>query len=139
VPPPIRRTVAVKVQFGDADVRSWELGLRPGEEISDDENDGLPGFSVDGGLGCLMDVADLGYLRHLQRDAYDELDSILEAIGPDGAEIVPVPESSGSVFVFACGMGDGVYPTWIGRDSEGQAVSLVIDLELLSHSLGIVD
>ena len=72
----------------------------------------------------------------MQRDDLERLDSILDAVGPDGAEIFTDPELVGGLLIFACGMGDGVYPAWIGRDSEGRPVSVVIDLELLSHSLG---
>ncbi|TCM48839.1 hypothetical protein EV648_103103 [Kribbella sp. VKM Ac-2568] len=109
VPPPIGRPTAVKAELGDADVRSWELGLRAGEQAPEDDADGLPGFGLDRGLGCLLDASDLGFLRRLQRDDLERLDSILDAVGPDGAEIITDPEMVGG---------------------------LLIDLELLSHGLG---
>jgi hypothetical protein len=38
--------------------------------------------------------------------------------------------------LFNCGMGDGDYPTWIGRTAAGDPACFIADLELLSHSLG---
>ncbi|TDO44047.1 uncharacterized protein DUF4241 [Kribbella sp. VKM Ac-2527] len=142
VPPPIRKPTAVKAELGDVDVdvRSWELALRPGQEPPARDAVGLPGFSVGAGMGCLLDAADLGFLRRLwQDDDTQRLDSILDAVGADGAEIIMDQDLAGGVLVFDCGMGDGVYPTWIGRDSNGDPVSLVIDLELLAHSTGTIE
>jgi hypothetical protein len=137
VPPPLRAPTAVRADFGDAEVARWEVGVRPGEEIPADDADGLPGFGVDSGLGCLLDASDLGFLRHLQRDDQPALNTTLDAVGE--AEIIEDATLTGGILVFGCGMGDGVYPTWIGRDSGGNPVSLVIDLEMLSHSLGPAD
>lgn len=136
VPPPVRSVTAVKAERGDVDVRSWELGLRPGQEAPARDAARVPGFSVDAGMGCLLDASDLGFLRRLwQDDDTQRLDSILNGDRPDGAAIITDPDLVGGVLIFDCGMGDGVYPTWIGRDSNGDPVSLVIDLELLAHSL----
>ena len=79
--------------------------MRAGEQAPGDDADGLLGFGVDRGLGCLLDPSDLGFLRRLQRDDLERLD----AVGPDGAEIITDPEMVGG---------------------------LLIDLELLSHGLG---
>ncbi|TCC03975.1 DUF4241 domain-containing protein [Kribbella soli] len=136
VPPPLRAPAAIKVELGDADIRSWELGLRPGDKAPVDDGDDLAGFGADGGMGCLLDVSDLGFLREMQRNDLPKLLTILDEV--DEAAVVRDAEAVGDILVFACGMGDGVYPTWIGRDSEGVPVSLLVDLEMLSHSLGLV-
>lgn len=137
VPPPLRAPTAVKMEFGDADVHRWELGLRSGEAAPADDADALPGFGADTGMGCLLDASDLGFLRRLQREDLPKLEMILDAV--DEAQTIEDPELTGGLLVFACGMGDGVYPTWIGRDVSGDPVSVVVDLELLSHSLEQVD
>jgi hypothetical protein len=38
--------------------------------------------------------------------------------------------------LFNCGLGDGTYPTWIGRTAAGDPACFIADLELLSHSSG---
>jgi hypothetical protein len=136
VPPPLRATTAIRVDFGESSVRRWEVGLRPGETLVDDAAD-LPGFAVDSGMGCLLDASDLDVLRHWQRSDLPKLEAILDDVAE--TMIVEDTDLTGGLLVFFCGMGDGIYPTWIGRDDDGDAVSLVIDLEMLSHSLGRVD
>lgn len=136
VPPPLRTPTAIKIEFEGAEVDSWELGLRPGEKpaVGDDV---ATGFDVDSGMGCVLDASNLGALRDMQRNDPPKLQAILD--GVDEAEVVRDEELIGDVLVFTCGMGDGVYPTWVGRDSKGVPVSLVVDLEVLSHSLGEVE
>lgn len=73
VPAPIRRPVAVKAEFGEAEVQSWEVGLRPGDELPGGDTEDLPGFGVDGGVGWLLDATDLGFLRRLQQASEDDL------------------------------------------------------------------
>ena len=44
-------------------------------------------------------------------------------------------ESTGlNVLFFDCGMGDGAYPTCIGRTVLGDVACFVADLELLDHA-----
>jgi hypothetical protein len=50
--------------------------------------------------------------------------------------LVVEPASGLNVVIFNCGMGDGYYPTWVGRTAAGELACFVADLEVLSHSLG---
>ncbi|MWA05466.1 DUF4241 domain-containing protein [Actinomadura sp. LD22] len=42
-----------------------------------------------------------------------------------------------NIVVFKCGMGDGAYPTWIGRSADGDITWVVSDLELLHHGTAL--
>lgn len=132
MPAPLRRVTGVRLQVTGEDLVTWEIGRTSGQETAAvTETD--PGFSVDGGFGALLDVAGLPFVGGLQDDL-NELEEITERARGEGALIVQAADSGAGVLVFACGMGDGLYPTWVGRDSSGQIGCLVIDLELLSRA-----
>jgi hypothetical protein len=131
-PAPLRLVTGVKLQVTDQDVVSWELGRTSGQETAPVTETDFPGFSVDGGFGALLDVAGLPFAGGLQDDL-NELAGITERAYDEGALILQAGDSGAGILIFACGMGDGLYPTWVGRDSSGKVSCLVLDLELLSR------
>jgi hypothetical protein len=72
-------------------------------------------------------------------DDLNELAVITERAYDEGAVIAQAVDSDAGILVFACGMGDGLYPAWIGTDSSGQVACLVIDLGLLSRGEFLTD
>jgi hypothetical protein len=131
-PAPVRRVTGVKLQLTGQDVVSWELGRTSEQETATVTETEFPGFYVDGGFGALFDVAGLPFAGGLQDDL-NELEAITERAYDEGALILQAGDSGAGILIFACGMGDGLYPTWVGRDSSGKVSCLVLDLELLSH------
>jgi hypothetical protein len=132
VPP---RGAAAKVVIRDEAPVSWEMALRPGQDLSKLGDEEFFGFSVDSGQGCFLDVTALPLLGRLQ-DNRDEWERIRDEVMRDGWTEVTDAESGLNIILFDCGMGDGAYPTWIGRSAGGEVVCFISDLELLSHSLG---
>ncbi|MEU8250032.1 DUF4241 domain-containing protein [Nonomuraea sp. NPDC048916] len=133
-----QRAAAAKVVIKDEPVVSWEMALRSGQDPSKLGEEEFFRFSVDSGQGCFLDVTALPLLHRLRNGSRTELEAAREDVLRYGwAEITDSNATSElNVILFDCGMGDGVYPTWIGRSARGEAVCFVSDLELLSHSLG---
>jgi hypothetical protein len=131
------RAAAAKVVIASDEVTSWEMALRPGQRMADLAADAFFGFAVDSGQGCYLDLSTLPFLQSLQREESD-LDAARDRVMNDcHAELVD-PQTGANVVLFDCGMGDGLYPTWIGRSASGEIACFATDLELLSHSLGPV-
>jgi len=127
-PEPPRHVTAAAVRVKAAPVQSWEPA-RPSPE----EPTRAQGFSVDGGVACFADEAAQAVLVELQSDP-DRLFATIERVG-DQRRWVAVPEDgrAAQLVLFECGMGDGVYPVWIGRDAVGDIALVLADLELLRH------
>jgi len=107
--------VAVRLVIGDEPVAAWEL----------DEQ--RPGYGVAAGAGCFVDPAAVPVFRRLHQDGErspirrafrTEPGSTLASISADSA-------SGHSIALFATGLGDGYYPTWIGRSAAGEVVCFV--------------
>lgn len=116
-----------------------ELGLGEGE---------LPGYCVDSGTGCFMDVDaaralagggeddedgdddEGGEPEEVTEELLDELD---ENGVPSWSWAVKTvdPGSGANVVAFTTGYGDGVYSSWIGFDDEDEAVAIVTDFGVL--------
>ncbi len=107
--------VAVKVLIADEPAHTWEV---------DDER---PGYGVDAGAGCFIDVESVPIFEQLHEAG--EASPIRLAFGQadDGAVATLVTDApSGHMMaVFSSGIGDGYYPTWIGRAASGQVTCFV--------------
>jgi hypothetical protein len=133
-----QRVAAVKVAIRGEFVASWEMALRPGQVPSQLGEGEFFGFEVDSGQGCCLDVAALPVLHRLREGLRRELDAAREDVLRYGWSEITDAVSGLNVILFDCGMGDGAYPTWIGRSASGEPVCSISDLELLSQSLGPV-
>lgn len=108
---------------------SWEPALRDGEDPRTLGDGEFFGFGVDGGQGCFTSVEALPEMTELMDDDFEEwLETVSAAcgstlrLGDDHLDLVP----------YGCYFGDGTYPTWIGRDSDGAIVCFVTDMLTLS-------
>lgn len=136
-PSPMRSVNAAKLSVSDEPVVSWELALQPGQEVERMEGDEFFGFGVDGGVACFLDASARGQLHQMQFD--QQLWSDVGAvIFKDAGVELATDDVDLNIILFACGMGDGAYATWIGRAANQDPVCFVCDLELLDHSLGPV-
>lgn len=111
------------------------MALRPGQRMADLADDAFFGFAVDSGQGCYLDLSTLPFLQRLQRDE-SELDAARDRVMQDCRAELMDPQTGANIVLFDCGMGDGSYPTWIGRSASGEIACFATDLELLSHSSG---
>lgn len=115
---------------------SWELALQSSQVHLPLEKDSIPGFGVDSGAACYLDAAGREYLEYMSRhESSDLANAMRESLDVGGIEVL-TDDPGINIIVFRCGMGDGTYPTWIGRGKSGDITCFVSDLELLHHSLG---
>ena len=133
---PMGRVAAVKLTISDAPVVAWELALKPGEDPASLQPREILGFVVDSGTGSLLDASAVPGLRRLgdpglEWDDDSELDKVgSEILDRAAVNLVVDPVSGLNAVLFSCGLGDGVYPTWVGRTPTGELACFVADLEL---------
>ncbi|MFD4371773.1 DUF4241 domain-containing protein [Streptomyces sp. NPDC058486] len=113
---------AARLVIRDTPVVRWEPALVPGEP----EDDSF-GFGVDAGAGCFLDT-----VAHHSFPGTDDDSGVvwegLDADTPGPTAFVAEGENGHTIAVFASGWGDGLYPTWTGRDADGEVACFVTDL-----------
>lgn len=135
-PTPVGEVAAVKLTIRDDPVVVWELALRPGQDPATLQPGEILGFDVDSGTGSFLDASAVAALSRLsdtgpKPDQDSELDKMApEILSKRAVNLVVDPASDLNVVIFSCGMGDGVYPTWVGRTSADELACFVADLEL---------
>lgn len=115
-------------------IARWEMALRPGQDLSVlTDPTGYYGYGVDAGTGSFASpagqaaataalAADGGMLETPFSTA--ALESPINAVVSRPNPYDP------DVAVFHSGWGDGSYPTWLGRDDEGQVILALTDFLL---------
>lgn len=127
---------AVKLTIREEPVVAWEVALRPGQDPARLPQDQIYTMGVDSGHGSLLDASAVGALAALDEPG-SELDTLFEQVwSTEWANLVVDPASGLNVVVFHCGLGDGGYATWIGRNAAGEPASFVVDLLVFSDSYG---
>jgi hypothetical protein len=119
---PHLRVAAARLEITDHAVHSWELAITHDQNVRELDGDSFFGYGVDAGTGCFVDAEAAAPLG-----AYiGEHDALMDAMfdGNEQKLLVTVsdPATGHTVVAFPSGWGDGAYPTWIGRDQEGQVV-----------------
>ena len=130
-PGPSRQAAAVKLLIRDEPVMAWEPAQPEGYPAAVRR---VYGFGVDSGTGCLVDMSALPALV----DAAERRTTLSEGVNDMIRQCwINVPLDGGrNLLVFNCPLGDGLYPTWIGRTAAGQVGCFVTHLGLLNYSLG---
>ncbi|WP_319464109.1 DUF4241 domain-containing protein [Micromonospora sp. RTP1Z1] len=119
-------TTAAMLRILDKPTASWELAVRPGQDIRLLGDDEFYGFGVDTGMGAFLDASGrdalaAAYEHRQQSDAWDD-DKETETADPaTGTNLIAYPS----------GRGDGSYPVWIGRTADGEVTCLVADMLVL--------
>jgi len=115
---------AVKVWVGDGQVTSWEMALRPGEDLRTLPDDGFFGFGVDSGTGCFYDASAAPALAPLAEGF---------VLGHETTAEITDQESGANLIAFHSGWGDGSYPVWIGRTAAGDIACFIADMLLFDN------
>jgi Flp pilus assembly protein TadD len=122
---------AVRVLIRDEPAATWEMALRPGQDPRMLPTGRFFGFGVDSGMGAFLDAAG----RQALRARYAAAEEEAPGERPAGlARWTEDPVSGANMVAYNSGAGDGAYPVWIGRNREGQVVSLVADMLLLGDA-----
>jgi hypothetical protein len=139
-----RLGAAARLTVRDEPAERWELAIRPGEDLADLGPDEFYGIPVDTGTAAFVDDSALVALRHyvegLDQEDMDVIESdpiSLASLNGEAYNIVLDATTGLNVAVFGCGMGDGTYPVWVGRNGSGDPTCFIADLEILSrHTSG---
>jgi hypothetical protein len=136
---------AMRLDITESRATTWEMALREGQDWRMLDDGGFYGFGVDGGMASLLDEAAFPVIQALSQDDVDFEEAYGWASSPGWADLT-LPDVDANVIAATTALGDGAYPTWIGRTSTGEIASLVVDLEQLRsatiqpqgkhHSLG---
>ncbi|SEM15082.1 DUF4241 domain-containing protein [Streptacidiphilus jiangxiensis] len=106
---------------------SWELALRPGQDVRMLGDDEFYGFGVDSGTGSFLDLA--------TRDAVlaqeERPGSLFAFDGEKSHARWQDPGTGLNLVAYPSGHGDGSYPVWIGRGADGEVTRLVADMLVL--------
>ncbi|MEV4546188.1 DUF4241 domain-containing protein [Micromonospora echinaurantiaca] len=121
---PAAMVAAAKLTIRDAPVSTWELALRPGEDLATLADDEFFGVGVDVATVCLFDAT---VLTVMARKA-EEQPQIFEVWQGDQPVEVVDAESKVNLIAFQSGLGDGHYPVWIGRTAGGQVCCFLVDM-----------
>jgi hypothetical protein len=119
---------AARLTVRDEPVASWELALRPDQDprlLGDGE---FFGFGVDAGMGCFVDAEAAEALAGIVEETYEDA---FEDLLSDQAVEVSDPATGANLIAFPSGWGDGAYPTWIGRTTDGEVACFVADMLVL--------
>jgi hypothetical protein len=110
----------------------WEVALEAGEPpLKPDE---WSGYGVDTGTGCYLDV-DAAFPLGVRSQALatPNLLDIAYAEGyekGDWANLCVNPTTGTNLIVFKSGIGDGVYPVFVGYGATGAPIALVTDFRI---------
>jgi hypothetical protein len=127
---------AAKLTIREEPVVAWEVALRLGQNPARLQDDQIYTMGVDSGHGSLLDASAVGALAALDEPG-SELDTLFEQVWSTEWANLVVDQASGlNVVVFHCGLGDGGYATWIGRNAAGEPACFVVDLLVFSDSYG---
>src|SRR5205807_2194459 len=119
-------------------IARFDEGEEPGVVGEDDE---IPGYPVDTGIGCFADAeAAREFARRLAADAeyhmviahgMDEADP--SGTGWGWGTVSLEPDTQANLVYFTAGAGDGDYATYLGYDADNALVCLTTDFALLWH------
>lgn len=127
---------AAKLTIRDEPVATWEVALPLGRDPARLQPDQIYTMGVDSGHASLLDASAAGALAALD-EPDSELDRLFEQVWAKEWVNLVVDQASGlNIVVFHCGLGDGGYATWIGRNAAGVPACFVVDLLVFSDSFG---
>ncbi len=128
------RTACALLLNNEGPIADWELALQPQHRLEDLEgDDAYYGFPVDAGTACVASPAAFARAAAvLAEDAgmlEDPLSQARFAAEHEAVIAAPAPGTT-PVAVFTSGWGDGLYPTWLGLDSDGEVSLVLVDFLL---------
>lgn len=125
--PPHRDLAALRLVITEVPAVSWGQALSGGQCPGDLGPDEFYGYGVDAGVGAFHDAsagpdfADREVTRELLRAPF-----LADGYRHPGPYVVTGPGGH-QVAVFQSGWGDGIYPTWAGRDEAGDVTCFLTD------------
>lgn len=119
---------AAWLRITDEPIVTWELAGHEGKDLAELAPEEVIGYGVDAGTGCFVDASAAAALAAHFGEWGDPLEEALYSAEP-GRKITSLsdPEGTHTLVAFPSGWGDGGYPTWIGRDAQGQVTGFLTE------------
>jgi hypothetical protein len=125
--------LAMRLDITDEPPVSWEMALCRGQDPRLLDDEGFFGFAVDGGTAGLLDVEAFPIIQIAPDE--DRFQDPLPRLVSDGYAEMTLAGIDANVIGVITAMGDGSYPTWIGRTATGQVACFLVDLEQLRYAV----
>jgi hypothetical protein len=133
------RVAAALIRARPGDPVSWEMALRPRQDVTMLGPDQFFGYGVDAGTGSFTSAEASEWLAGAGAAAYAAYEKRIEAAmflsrtEYEPVADIPLGDPRGlNVIVFSSGWGDGVYPSYFGLDAEGTPLVLMTDFQILN-------
>ncbi len=134
-----RRLAAAMVRVATGDPVRWEPALLAGQDPASLGADEFFGYGVDSGTGSFTSPEAVERLRDAR--AYEQYSAAVTAgmFPSEGTFLLTVQvlvdrATGANVVALASGFGDGVYPTYIGLDGDGQPLVVLTDFGILDSA-----
>ncbi|MBP2326554.1 hypothetical protein JOF56_006939 [Kibdelosporangium banguiense] len=126
----VERVAAARMTVRPDPVVRWEMALQPTDDTSLLTGEKYYGFGVDTGLAAFLDADMKQALSRLGAEN-GPIEKTLLGDDPNEARAAEVrdPVTGRNVMAFHAGLGDGSYPTWIGRTADNRPAMFVIDFQ----------
>lgn len=129
------RVAFARIIFTANEVVNWKMATTLGKKIEQlTKENGLYGYIVDSGVGGFSDF--LVAQKHCQSGT-QKMDLIYSKMDPTyrhtwaWANFKPLAQVNENIICFYSGVGDGMYPSFLGFDQNGEIAVLVTDFMII--------
>lgn len=129
------RVAFARINFNEETLPvSWQLAVKPGQDVTTLKKGQIFGFPVDAGTASFMDAsAGKAFEKHCEDEDIDEMSEEMEKTYKHTWSWLMADLQGHTIAMFSSGWGDGFYPTFIGLDEEGKICRLVIDFGVIGE------
>ncbi|MEU4153705.1 DUF4241 domain-containing protein [Streptomyces sp. NPDC026659] len=124
---PHHRVAAARLVIRDEPAADWELALLPDQDPAELGDDEFYGYGVDAGTGCFYDASADGAFPECEGDEGPLWDALEDGKWAPRPHRITSTEGGHDLIAFTSGWGDGAYPTWIGRNADGEVTCFLTD------------
>lgn len=140
---PNKRNAFAILRISNEPIVSWEMAVKPGQDLSKLSPGDVYGYPVGTGTGCFADPnAGRAINAAMFTELYGPPSPAFKAMDNNGETTcyaVKVDTEQGSAVLFGTGWGDGSYASYFGLDASGTPVVLVSDFQLLDWANGFTE
>ena len=131
-----QRVAFATVRFQQTSPVRWEMMATGANDPSKLEPGHILGYGVDSGTGCFMDELAGRALTEKMNDDSNFFETMMAEMAKtyrDTWSWLNMEFGEGNLIAFSSGLGDGLYATYAGLDSEGEVVVVVTDFMILDE------
>jgi hypothetical protein len=127
--------------FQDSEIKDWKLATTAGQNIKELAEGEVFGYPVESGMGCFMDVDTQNSLNELEQKLYHKKGGDFMGIYEEFFHeyflmkrsyrsiciFKAFRDSSGTIFAFETGYGEGFYASYIAYDKNQSPVKIITE------------